>query len=262
MIRFQIGALTCQAINDGFVGYKPQSFFCNAPEDDLRAALASYPLTKGKLLTPFHCLLVQTGAHTILIDTGLGALHPDTGCLIAGLAEAGIAPENIDIVVLSHAHGDHAGGTITAENTPVFPHAQIMLSEPEWTYWQKKRGSVRDLLAKFEPQINHIAPTNTILPGITAIPAPGHTPGQIALLLESEGERLLYVGDVIAHPLHTAHPTWNIVADTDPTQAIQTRRTVMDRAAAEAVPIYVYHCTDPGPYHVTAQGNGWQLDHA
>jgi glyoxylase-like metal-dependent hydrolase (beta-lactamase superfamily II) len=181
----------------------------------LDAALVPYPLEKDKLRAPFHCLLIRTGSHTVLVDTGLGSGRGATaGHLIANLAAAGIAPGEIDFVVLSHLHGDHVGGALDAESRPAFPRARYVLSEAEWAFWQSEAAPVqanktaaqaaRVLLETLRPVLDRIAPPAELLPGVQIISVPGHTPGQIALRLTSEGQQLIYTADVIAQPLHLA----------------------------------------------------------
>ncbi len=253
---FQLGALTCRAVSDGSALYAVSSFFCNAPKAALKAALSGYPLEDGKLRAPFNCLLVRTDAHTVLIDTGLGLRGaPGAGHLPANLHAAGVSPGDVDTVILSHAHRDHCGGLFDAAGELVFPRASVVLTDAEWDVW---RGSLSGAAVdRLRPHLDLIAADAEILPGITAIPAPGHTPGQIALLLESEGQRLIYTADTIAHPLHALHPDWNIIADADRALAVETRRALLRRAADEAIALYVYHFPLPGLCRLTQCDTSW-----
>lgn len=258
VIPFMVGALHCAAVSAGSQRYTVRSFFANAPEDDLAAALAPYGLDPaGQIEAAFYCLLVQSDGHTVLIDTGLGP-HSDStaGQLARSLAEAGLAPEQIDTVILSHAHLDHCGGVVDGAGQPAFPQARVLIAGAEWDYWQTATesplslDSVRGVLDAVAPQVVRIEAGTELLPGITALAAPGHTPGQIALLIASQGDRLLYTADVIAHPLHVVHPEWAIRADVDPAQVVQTRTALLARAAAERLALYVYHLAPPGRYGV------------
>jgi glyoxylase-like metal-dependent hydrolase (beta-lactamase superfamily II) len=144
-----------------------------------------------------------------------------------------------------------------------------VLSEVEWQFWQSGAAlshankstlaTMRDHLDRLRPCLDRILPPTALLPGVTVIPAPGHTPGQIALHLASEGEQMIVVADAVAHPLHLAHPTWNIASDVDREQAIRTRQALLERAVTDGITIYVYHFDRPGPWYVRRKDDGWEV---
>lgn len=270
MLRFRLGAFLCTALNDGTADFRARSFCANAPRDELIAALGPGSDPDMPIPTPFHCLLVQTGAHTVLIDTGMGPRGETVGQLGAQLAAAGIVPEQIDAVILSHAHPDHCGGAVSLEGTPVFSRARHLITQTEWDFWHSPAAEhplmlavpqiVRPLLEALAPCIERVPPEGPLLPGLSAIAAPGHTPGQIAVLVESEGARLIFTADAVAHRLHLSHPEWTIRLDVDPVQAVRTRRALLDRAADEGILGYSYHLTPPGPYRVRRAAIGWAIE--
>jgi glyoxylase-like metal-dependent hydrolase (beta-lactamase superfamily II) len=254
-ISFTVGEFDCLAVTDGSALYNVRSFFCNAPDEDLTPALAPYEdqIENGKFRTPHNPLLVQAGALTVLIDTGLGSGGPSTaGHLLAHLAAEDIAPSDIDLVILSHAHLDHIGGVIDQSGQPVFDQARYILSEAEYAFWTSDEARTRtggiapqvcELLGQIRARLELVPLAATILPGVRTIPSVGHTPGQVAVIVESAGERLIYVGDTFAHPLHIEHPTWNIIADLDRAQAVQSRYDLLNMAGAV---FYIYHLPPPG----------------
>jgi glyoxylase-like metal-dependent hydrolase (beta-lactamase superfamily II) len=254
---FTVGEFDCLAVTDGSAWYGVRSFFCNAPDDDLMRALAPYAdrMENDKFRTPLNPLLVQVDALTILIDTGLGPGGPSTaGHLLAHLAAEDIAPSDIDLVILSHAHLDHIGGVIDQSGQPAFDQARYVLPEAEYAFWTSDEArtraggaapQVRELLGQIHAQLELVPLAGTILPGVRTIPSVGHTPGQVAVIVESAGERLIYVGDTFAHPLHITHPTWNIIADLDRAQAVQSRYDLLKAAGAV---FYIYHLPLPGLY--------------
>jgi glyoxylase-like metal-dependent hydrolase (beta-lactamase superfamily II) len=267
---FRVGALACLPVSDGTALFHARSFAINAPRGELESALAPYPSEAGKLRTPFHCLVIRAGAQTALVDTGMGSGGPKSaGLLATSLATAGIASDDISLVILSHAHPDHMGGALDAAGEPAFPRARYVLSEAEWRFWQSEAESAqankstvmatRAHLERLQPCLDRIVPPTTLLPGVTAIPAPGHTPGQIAVHLESGGEQMLYMADSVAHLLHLKHPTWNIASDVDREQAIRTRQALLERATADGITIYVYHFDRPGPWPLRWQDGGWEV---
>lgn len=268
--RFRLGAFECLAINDGIALYEVRGFFANAPKAELAAALAPYPVEADSLQTPFHCLVIRSGAQVVLVDTGLGQDGGSSaGHLLTRLAAEGIAPGDVSLVIVSHAHADHLGGTLDASGRPAFPRARYVISRSEWDFWQSEaalaqvpEGAVtttREIFSHLRPCLEWIDPPVELLPGIEAIPLPGHTPGQIGVRLVSGDQRLIYTADALAHPLHLAHPEWNIISDLDRAQATRTRRELLNDAVIEQSIIYGYHFTRPGPWRVRVSGSGWEI---
>jgi glyoxylase-like metal-dependent hydrolase (beta-lactamase superfamily II) len=267
-LSFRLGAFECLPVSDGTALFHVRSFAINAPKSELEAALVAYPLETGKFRTPFHCLVVRHTAGTVLVDTGMGSQGPESaGELLSNLAASGVEPEDIHLVILTHAHPDHMGGALNAAGEPAFSRARYVLSEAEWRFWQSEAAlshankstlaTTRDHLDRLQPRFDRIVPPTTLLPGVTAIPVPGHTPGQIALHLASEGEQMIVVADAVAHPLHLAHPTWNIASDVDREQALRTRQALLERAVTDGITTYVYHFDCPGPWYVQRKDGGW-----
>jgi glyoxylase-like metal-dependent hydrolase (beta-lactamase superfamily II) len=254
---FAVGEFDCLAVTDGSALYNVRSFFCNAPDDELARALVPYAdrVEGEKLRTPLNPLLIQADALTILIDTGLGPGAPMTaGKLLAHLAAEDITPSDIDLVILSHAHPDHIGGVIDRDGQPVFDQARYVLPEAEYAFWHSDEARARagkmavqigELLDPIRTRLELVPAAGAILPGVRTIPAPGHTPGQVAVIVESAGKQLIYTADTFAHPLHFDHPTWNIIADLDRAQAVRSRHDLLGCAGAV---FYIYHLPLPGLY--------------
>src|SRR5271157_891757 len=202
--RFQVGAICCTVLSDGYYSYPTPWFFPNADPDDLSRALASRHLPQDAVLSPYTCLLIETGRHVVLVDTGGGEFSRTTGAITARLETAGIRPKDVDTVVLTHAHPDHIGGAIDSRGRPAFPYARYVLSRLEWDFWTESRSDLgglrvpedvrrmigtaaRRCLAPLRFQVDTVEGDTEIVPGVRAIPAPGHTPGHMALLISSEG---------------------------------------------------------------------------
>jgi glyoxylase-like metal-dependent hydrolase (beta-lactamase superfamily II) len=126
---FHVGEFVCHAVPDGELAYPRAAVF--GPDAD-PVAVNRFP---EEFAAPYTPLLVNTGAHRVLLDTGAGPLAPTTGRLQANLALAGCRPEDIDLVVLSHAHADHIGGLVTEDGAPAFPNARIPMSRCEYDFW-------------------------------------------------------------------------------------------------------------------------------
>lgn len=176
-----------------------------------------------------------------LFDTGT-----DPANLVAGLALAGVKPEDIRHVVLTHMHGDHIGGLMQGD-APVFANAELVAPRVEAEYWAENPSDA--YTAKVAPLIDKarlIGDGDEVLPGVRAEAAPGHTPGHTTYLLESDGQRLLLTGDSFNHYVWSVqHPEWHVRFDLDKQQAAETRRRVLVRLANERIPFIGYHMPFP-----------------
>src|SRR5262245_14333528 len=137
--RFRVGSFACLAVADGIRVYDDagELLFANAPEAERSAALLAHglPTPWSEWINTYVPLLIDTGAHRVLVDTGVGPVVPTAGRLRANLAAAGIAPETVETVVLTHAHPDHIGGTLTDTGDPAYPNARYLISGTEWAFW-------------------------------------------------------------------------------------------------------------------------------
>jgi glyoxylase-like metal-dependent hydrolase (beta-lactamase superfamily II) len=276
--QFQVGDIQCIAISDGTFSYPPDWFFSNVPKEELEGNLREHNLPLQQIVSPYTCLVAKAGKHTVLVDTGADGLAPTTGDLLKNLKAEGITPEEITTVVLTHAHPDHIGGVLDASGEPAFANARYVMSKTEWDFWTIKpdlHGAemdvhMKELLANcamknlppLKARMEFVEGEKEIVPGVHAIPAPGHTPGHIALVISSGKGQLLHMSDTVLHPMHLEHPAWRTVFDLDQDDAASTRRRLLDRAAADKMNVLAYHFPFPGLGNVTKRGNAWEWEAA
>jgi glyoxylase-like metal-dependent hydrolase (beta-lactamase superfamily II) len=203
------------------------------------------------------------------------AQRPGAGKLLAALQAEGIAPETIDLVLLTHLHPDHVGGAVDDAGVPTFANARYLVGRAEYAFWwgepsldelpfppernQFLRHVGKEILVALQGRIEQVDAGDTIAPGITVVDAPGHTPGHLAVELASGEERALHIVDAAAEPsLHLGHPDWFLLPDLWPVRALQTRRALLDRAANEDLLVLTAHFPFPGVGRVAADGDGWE----
>ena len=189
--------------------------------------------------------LVRGDGHTTLIDTGMGARDCEPGVescaeLPLRLADVGVAPGEVDVLLHSHLHLDHCGWDVTAEGAVGFPGAEVHVAAAEVDFWMTPHPDAPERDVRFAEQ--HFRPLMDaglvrtfegdarVTPSVTMVATPGHTPGHCVQLVESEGEALILVGDAMHHPAHIAHLDWHSIYDEDREQAREARRRICELA--------------------------------
>jgi len=234
---FTIGDLDVLVVSDGFARF-PATLYYQGTSKEQWEPHARWLDHEGNVEFPFACFLVRSGDTQVLIDTGLGSLplyQFKGGALLAELAAAGVAPEQIDVVFVTHLHVDHCG-TCTAEQgaglQPVFPNAVYRWTSDEHTHWRQAPEppgtafSVPTMLAALESRFQPADNGAALAPGVTVIGTPGHTPGHAGVVLSSGDQRAFILGDAISCPAQLEEPEWSGLGDVDPKLARRTQEAV------------------------------------
>ena len=259
--KFNVGSLQCVSITDIERQMAVDMIFGNRSAEERQQVLGQF--VESGLPGAMNILYINTGDHHVLVDSGIGGENSN---LLRLLAELDVQPEMIDWVIITHGHGDHIGGLLSMPaGDLVFPNSNYLINGAEWSYWTDEatlqnmgeRAALWHILReKLTAEITLFEPGAEIMPGIRAVDATGHTPGMVALLLESNGERLLHIADTAHHPFQIKHPDWSPRFDSDPDIAAQTRQRLFERAAAEKLLVLAYHFPKPGLGYVN--GTDWE----
>ncbi len=242
-------------------------FFPSVPPDVWETYRALYPDALGddnSMLTTATAYLLRTRELTVLVDTGLGPGPHErnggqTGRLLIELGVAGMTPEDVDVVAISHLHRDHVGwnALITGGQTrATFPRARYLIPRADWEYFRQpavleRSPHLEGTLALFDQGSIELVDGEQSVDGqITLVPTPGHTPGHQAVLVVSRGERALIVGDMVQSPAQVHETSWASAADVDPVQAHTTRGRVLDRVEEERMLLCAGHFPHPGFGHL------------
>ncbi len=259
---FQLGGFTLTTLLDGSLprdGAK-DIFGGGASDEDFAKVSADNFISPEVAQFFFTPTLVNTGSELVLFDTGLGQ-----GGIQSALADAGVTPDQIDVVVITHMHPDHIGG-MTTDDAPTFANARYVTASPEYDFWaaQDAGNRVGDLVAaKVTPlaeKMTFVEDGGEVASGISAVAAYGHTPGHTVYHLESNGQRLVLTADLANHYVWSfAHPEWEVRFDMDKAAATASRRNVLGMLAADKVPMIGYHMPFPAAGFVETRGEGFRF---
>jgi glyoxylase-like metal-dependent hydrolase (beta-lactamase superfamily II) len=273
--RHRVGEIEVTALLDGNLAFPdaalPNLFrnYDTAIGTRLKAEAFDAP---GGVPLAVNAFLVNTGTRLILVDAGAAAaLGPALGQIPGNLRAAGVALSDIDAIVLTHLHRDHAAGMLTAEGAALFPRAEVLVAEAEAAYWSDSGeetrapaplrpffGPARAVLAAYGSRVRRIGLETEVAPGVRTLAIPGHTPGHLGVHVASGGAQFLMWGDVVhTQSLQFARPDWSISFDSDPELAARTRSRIFDMAATDRLVIAGSHLAFPGIGHVARRSEGY-----
>jgi glyoxylase-like metal-dependent hydrolase (beta-lactamase superfamily II) len=273
--RYKLGEFEIIALHEGeFTRPLDASFVRNAPLEAVQKTLADNFLPTDKLTISFTAVLVNTGSKLVLIDTGFNDNGgPTNGRVVAAMKAAGIEPSMVDVVALSHFHGDHLQGLRNKAGQLVYPNAEVMVPEQEWAFWMSDdrmaaapdamKGAfqgVRRVLTPNAKDVKQFKWGDEIVTGITAVDASGHTPGHTAFAIASGNAKMMFVADTTNTPvLFATNPEWQVMFDMDPNKAVATRKRLLDMAASEKLRLAFYHASFPATGFIAKEGAGYRF---
>jgi glyoxylase-like metal-dependent hydrolase (beta-lactamase superfamily II) len=233
----------------------------------------------GRMRGSIHSFVVDTPDRRIVIDTCIGndkersvpAWNMLQTRFLDDMAAAGYPVDSIDTVLCTHLHVDHVGWNtrlVDGRWVPTFDRARYLMGEIEFEHWSTESGHdgqarvmADSVLPVWEAGLVDLIPTDhAICAEINLVPTPGHTPGHVSVMIRSRGEEAIITGDFLHHPCQMARPHWTAAPDSDPEQAIRTRRAMFERLADGPVLVIGTHFATPSAGHLKRDGDAWRLD--
>jgi glyoxylase-like metal-dependent hydrolase (beta-lactamase superfamily II) len=278
--RYKVGDFEVTVVTDGMTNAPlSDTYMTNAPKDAVNAALAADFMPKDRAIQPYTPVVINTGSKLVAIDTGLGLgmfaqSKGAVGQYHGNLKAADIDANAVDVVIISHFHGDHINGLVGPENKPAFPNAEVMVPTAEWTFWaddanasrvpepiRSTFGNVKRIFGVLGNKVTKYEAGKELVTGITAVASPGHTPGHTSHVIASGNDKLLVQADITAGMamLTVQNPDWHAWFDADKPLAVQTRRRIYDMAATEKMKVQGFHFPFPAVGYVEKSGNGYRL---
>ena len=255
-----IGNVQVTSLSDGIMEFDLCNFFPSLPAenwDPYEDTLTSEHRVRLNLAS----YLIRSEGRIILVDTGMGpkaADEPDTGWgeLLTSFASLGVRPDEVDMVVMTHLHRDHVGWNLRSNNgkyEPTFPKAKYWMSKRDWEATRQPELKERFANAPISVWpledlgvLELIEGEGTLTSEVTTLPTPGHTPGHISVVISSQGQKGMVLGDIVHNIVQVHEVDWCSRADIDPDQTRITRRTLMERLESEGSLVAAGHFPAPG----------------
>lgn len=273
--RRKVGSIELTVISDGVLNVPLSFALPETPTAEAAALFTAHNLPATGPQPQTNVSLIKAGDELVLIDAGSGAnFQPTAGKLAENMEAAGIDPGAVTKVVFTHGHADHLWGALDDfDDSERFPKASYVIAAAEWDFWTDPntaanapdwlkgmaRGSAR-ILKRIEGKIERRKSGDAVAPGLSYVNTAGHTPGHMAVLVESERERLLIAGDVLSNSaVSFAKPEWRMGSDYDRDRGVITRQRVLDQLAADRMPFVGFHLPWPGHGRVERRGAAYRF---
>lgn len=275
-LKYQVGDVEIFSLVDGTPNFPLRDGMVrNVATDAIKSALRAAQLPDDRSPLLFNVMAVKLRDQLVLVDSGTGG-HPiygqGNGRLLQSMTAASLDPKAVKTILISHLHGDHIYGLMNNEtNAQIFPDAEILVPAAELTWWTRPEAVTIDLGPTRKGLAERIQATmvtwknvrpfegeSELVPGIHAVKAAGHSPGQVAHLVSSGGKQFLITADVsVLSPRFATNPEWQVALDQDAVMAVDTRKKIFDRAVSDKLTIAGTHWPIPNVGTLAKDGNGY-----
>lgn len=269
--RFGVGDIRVTTLSDGGVPLGSDGLSNITREDYDRILLENFRNPDG-FLSGVNAFLVEAGDNKMLVDCGTGGVF---GPAITGfdnaLAATGVKPKDITHLMASHLHPDHVGGAVK-DGKAAFPNAELVVHSADQAFWgnsanftgapEQVQGFAQlaqGVLASYADRLNMFDAETEIVPGVTALPLPGHTPGHSGFMITSGDDSMLIWADIVhVAPVQLARPEVTIAFDVDQALAAETRAALLDRVVADRLTVAGSHIGFPGVVNIARATEGYR----
>lgn len=262
--------MTVWAVSDGELAADLSVFANLEPEKAERLTGVS---RSEPVFLPVNTFLLQLGEHLALVDAGAGrAAGPTLGRVTGNLERIGVHPDEIRTLLMTHLHPDHSNGLVDQDGHAIYPEAELVLHAWEAEFWldgdidpsltertRRNMAAARRATAPYRDRVRRIVDGEQVLPGVTAVALPGHTPGHTGWLLHSGCERLFLWGDIVHFAgVQTSHPEVSLVFDVDQAAAHAMRAQIFEKVVREGLTVAGAHLPFPGFGTVVREKDGYR----
>ena len=270
----RVGSFSIDPVIDG-ENQRPLAFlYPTAPQEELEASTGFVDRVSGNLVMSIGSQLIRMGDRIVLVDAGVGTapLPPFLGgALRSALLAKGISTDQVTDVLFTHLHLDHIGWA-TQDGLPMFPNATYHCDRRDWDYftaddypmpdWEKRTShpetdAARVRLGPIADRMSFWEGDDEILPGIESLDAPGHTPGSTAITIESDGERVALLGDIV-HSKPELVYGWEFSIHVNPALAVESVLKMREWLSAEGIPCSAAHFPGLDWGRVERQGDAYR----
>ena len=278
--RYKVGTHEVTVVTDGVTRSKfPDGLVVGKSREEINRGLADAFLSPGPdmIAITYTPIVVNTGNKLVVIDTGTGEANFERSKGTAGqfqnnLKAAGIDRNQVDTVIISHFHGDHINGLLTADNKPAYPNAEILVPAAEWKYFiddaemnkqttDRMKGVFTNMRRVFDAlgrKVGQYEPDKEVAPGVKSVATYGHTPGHSSFIIASGSDTVFVQSDVTNLPLFVRNPGWHLSFDQDVNMAEATRRKVYDMLAADKMMVQAFHYPFPSRAYIEKTATGYR----
>lgn len=276
--RFRIGSFEALSLCDAWSTVSPAHplFAPEATPEEFARVMTRHFQPADRVTLYVNVLCVRLGNETVLIDTGNApGRGPTSGLTSENLSAAGVRPEEVTAIFISHAHPDHVGGLTRPDGSLVYPNARVFINRTEHDFWTgpspdlSKSGvpenwragmiaGAQAALKAVRNRLELVRGGDRTIPGVELVETFGHTPGHTSIILSDGESRLAAMGDLVHHFVAMfANPDWTIGFDADPRAAAQARKAMFRRLADERTRVFGYHLPWPALGWIDAREEGY-----
>ena len=273
--RFKLGAFEGTVVWDGYIHHGYENIYPNAAPEEMARLQREHRLPSDHIPMDLNPVVMNTGQRLFLIDAGMGRtvqwFGDRMGRLMENLAAAGISPADVDAVLMTHLHPDHAYGLIHPDGSAAFPNAEVYCTDVDWAEWTNPdslklnnfrspwTGGVLEAVEPYRNRIKSFEVGATLFPGVSTFSVAGHAAGMCAYIFESEGQKIVFTGDVCHHQVYDPiHPEWffHMDYDTNPQQGADAKASIFRKVVEEGIRYHGYHFPYPGLGEIIDMGDG------